>query len=310
MATMKVITGGFLVTIQDQGRSKCQQLGLAEAGAMDKHAFLWGNKLLGNNPASPSLEILVGNTSFEFEKPSHIAITGAEMDAKLNGLSIPNWQVTPINAGDKLSFGVMKTGLRAYLAIENGFEETEFFSSSSTVIREQTGGNNGQKLQKGDELRYAESNMPLPIFKVPAKWIPNYNEDLTLHFIPGYHYEEFSSASLSKFSKSNYTVSNDADRMGYRLSGFALERNGDNILSIGVPCGAIQVPSAGEPIILLNDRQCTGGYPILGVISSRDIFRLAQRKGGDIVRFKKANIQSLKHDLAEFYNFFYGNNLK
>lgn len=310
MAIMKVITGGFLVTIQDQGRSKCQQLGLAEAGAVDKHAFFWGNKLLGNHPESPSLEILVGNTSFEFERPSHIAITGAEMGAKLNGVNIPNWQVIPINAGDMLNFGVMQTGLRAYLAIENGFEKTDFFSSSATVIREKTGGNNGKKLQKGDELRYPESKEVLPIFKVPTQWIPNYNEELTLNFIPGYHYNEFSTASLNTFSVSKYTVTNDADRMGYRLSGFALERSGDNILSIGVPCGAIQVPSAGEPIVLLNDRQCTGGYPILGVISSRDIFRLAQRKPGDTVHFKKANVEQLKHDLTDFYDFFYANNYK
>ncbi|CAG36099.1 5-oxoprolinase subunit C family protein [Desulfotalea psychrophila] len=304
MATMQVLTGGFLTTIQDQGREKCQQLGLAEAGALDKHAFFWANRILQNHPETPALEILVGNSSFLFDAPSRIAITGAEMEAKINGVNIPNWSSIAVYPGDKLSFGIMKTGLRSYLSLAGGFSTSQFFGSSSTVIREVTGGNDGKKLAAGDRLHYKSPATAAP-YRLPKKWIPDYQEELILRFTAGYHFAEFQPESIKEFLSKVYTVSNDADRMGYRLNGTPLLRTGNNILSTGVPCGAIQIPSAGEPIILLNDRQCTGGYPIVGVICQRDIFRLAQRKPGDKVRFQLAEVGLLQKESATFYDFFY-----
>lgn len=307
MGNLKVVTKGFLVTLQDQGRKNCQHLGLAEAGAMDKHAYFWGNKLLANHPETASLEILVGNCSFTFDAPTTIAITGAEMSAQLNGSDIPNWASTNVAAGDTLTFGIMKTGLRAYLAIAGGFEATPFFNSRSTMVREKTGGTHGDKLNTGDVVSYqSQVKAAAHRLRVPEKYIPDYNRELTLRFFPGYHFDEFEKDSVTACLNSSYTVTNEADRMGYRLSGSQLKRDKGNILSIGVPCGAIQVPTAGEPIILLNDRQCTGGYPILGVIASRDIFQLSQRKAGDTIRFATADPEKIHDELNNFYQFFYG----
>jgi len=306
MGILKVLTKGFLVTLQDQGRQMCQHLGLAEAGAMDKHAYFWANKLLGNDPQAASLEILVGDCSFKFDSSATIAITGADMDAELNDTPIENWAATKVNSGDTLSFGIMKSGLRAYLAISGGFEAPLFFNSRSTMVREHTGGLNGNKLETGDELRF-QSSSNFVHQRVPARFIPDYNSELTLRFTPGYHFEEFDQESVKQCLATSYSVTNDADRMGYRLSGAKLRRDKGNILSIGVPCGAIQIPTAGEPIILLNDRQCTGGYPILGVVAARDIYQLAQRKAGDSVCFKIAEVQLLQKELTEFYQFFYRN---
>lgn len=304
MANMKVISHGFLVTIQDMGRENCQQLGLSEAGAFDKHAFLWGNKLLGNDPGCAGLEILVGNSSFEFDASTTIAITGAEMGATLNGQPIENWSTTKVKAGDRLKFAIMQTGLRAYLTIKGGFQTNMFFASTSTMIREETGGNNGKKLQKDDLVSY-EENANYLHRRVPKKWQPDYTKPLTLSITPSYNYEEFDKDSLARFLKEEYTVTNDADRMGYRLTGPALKRDGAGILSIGVPCGAIQIPPSGEPIILLNDRQCTGGYPIVGVVAARDIYSLAQRKSGDAIFFEIADFAERKAEFREFYQFFY-----
>lgn len=306
MGNLKVVTKGFLVTLQDQGRQNCQQLGLAEAGAIDKHAYFWGNKLLSNHPEAASLEILVGNCSFTFDAQTTIAITGAEMEAQLNGISIPNWATTRVSPGDTLTFNIMKTGLRSYLAIAGGFEAKLFFNSRSTMVREKTGGIHGDKLNSGDLISYNSTpKIGEHRLRVPEKFIPDYNRELTLRFFKGYHFAEFEKDSVTACLNSNYTVTNEADRMGYRLNGSQLKRDKGNILSIGVPCGAIQIPTAGEPIILLNDRQCTGGYPILGVIASRDIFQLAQRKAGDTIRFAIANPQEVKDELQNFYRFFY-----
>lgn len=307
MAQMKVLNKGFLVTLQDQGRSQCQQLGLAEAGALDKHAFFWANRILGNPPETPALEILVGNTSFTFDAPTTIAITGADMGVKLNGTVLPHWRTTRVNSGDTLQFGIMKNGLRAYLAVAGGFTVPTFFESASTMIREKTGGTHGDKLDKGDLVPYPAGTNVATGLRVPERYIPNYDEELVLRFTPGYHFDEFDTNSVKECLASPYKVTNDADRMGYRLAGPAFKRDKGNILSIGVPCGAIQIPSAGEPIILLNDRQCTGGYPILGVIASRDIYRLAQRKGENAVRFEIADPADLRREQQEFYNFFYNN---
>ncbi len=308
MAFLKVITSGFLVTIQDQGRRSCQQFGLAEAGAMDKHAYFWSNHLLNNVPGSASLEILVGNCSFSFDAPTIIALTGCEMGATLNGTPLTNWSTTTVQTGDILHFNLIQNGLRAYLSIAGGFKTPRFFNSSSTMIREQTGGTHGGKLEKGDIIRY-DAHVPNTVKyiqqRIPKRYIPDYNKELTLHFFPGYHFEEFDRQSVEVYLKSLYTVTNDADRMGYRLSGPPLKRDKGDILSIGVPCGAIQIPTAGEPIILLNDRQCTGGYPILGVVALKDIYRLSQRKPGDKIRFSIADTKEHRKESLDFYRFFY-----
>ncbi|PID77420.1 MAG: hypothetical protein CSB24_01435 [Deltaproteobacteria bacterium] len=307
MGKMQVISKGFLATIQDEGRKLCQHLGLAEAGAMDKHALFWGNRLLGNPADAAAVEILLGNASFSFDTVAQIAITGAEMNATLNGQKVPNWTAISISPGDVLKCGMAASGLWAYLTITGGFNEPHFFGSSSTVIREKTGGNQGRRLDAGDIIHYhQQATKPKASYqaRVPERYIPNYEEPLTLHFFPGYHYQQFDPESLEQCLDSWYTISQEADRMGYRLSGPPLRRTGDNILSIGVPCGAIQVPTAGEPIILLNDRQCTGGYPVLGVISARDIFRLVQRRPGARVRFAAADLAARQQELFEFYQFF------
>ncbi len=307
MGKMRVVAKGFLATVQDQGRTLCQHLGLAEAGAMDKHALFWGNRLVGNKPDAPGIEILLGNSSFTFDSATHIAITGAALDVTLNDKPIPTWTTISVQPGDVIKCGMTSSGLWAYLSVAGGFDVPHFFGSSATVIREKTGGNNGNRLDTDDILHYHQQNSSAQHFqqkRVPQRYIPDYDAPLTLHFFPGYHYHEFDSKSIEQCLDSWYTISQDADRMGYRLSGLPLKRTDDNILSIGVPCGAIQIPTAGEPIILLNDRQCTGGYPILGVVSARDIFRLVQKRPGDKVRFAIGDISLQRKELHAFYHFF------
>ncbi len=308
MGEMKVLTEGFLATIQDGGRQRCQHLGLAEAGAMDKHALFWGNRLLGNAPGAAAVEILLGNYAFAFDAPTRIAITGASVAATLNDVPVSGWATLLVRPGDILRCGFARSGLRAYLCVAGGFTVEQFFGSGATVIREKTGGNQGKKLSSGDVFCYPEVELTaaesLVTRRVPERYVPDYDASLTVDFFPGYHYHEFDPESIKQFLASWYTITQDADRMGYRLSGAALKRKGENILSIGVPCGAIQVPTAGEPIVLLNDRQCTGGYPVLGVVATRDIFRLAQRKPGDKIRFTVADLEKQRQELRRFTEFF------
>ncbi|PID43861.1 MAG: allophanate hydrolase [Proteobacteria bacterium] len=311
MGKMQVVSPGFLATVQDQGRYLCQHLGLAEAGALDKHALFWGNRLVGNKPGcSPAVEILLGNSTFTFDSATRIAITGATMPVTLNNTPVPLWTSIPVQPGDVIRCGIASSGLRAYLTIAGGFNVPRFFNSGSTVIREQTGGNQGKKLTAGDTLSYRKQNCQprqstVTIWqKTPRHYIPDYDAPLTLHFFPGYHYQEFDPDSVQQCLDNRYTITQDADRMGYRLSGPVLKREGGNILSVGVPCGAIQIPAAGQPIILLNDRQSTGGYPVLGVVCARDIFRLAQKRPGEQVRFAIADLYEQQQQLHTFYQFF------
>lgn len=309
MGCMQVISGGILTTIQDAGRRQCQQLGLAEAGAMDKHAFFWANRLVGNQPDTASLEILLGNCSFQFNASALIALTGADAELRLNGIEVDTWSSIRVSRGDTLCVGIAESGLRMYLAIAGGLYVPHFFGSASTAIREKTGGIHGNGLAAGDTLFYPESaGLDTAIRageRVPAEDIPDYTPPLTLRFFPGYNFHEFTADSVQQCLNSSYTITQDADRMGYRLSGPRLTTKKGNILSIGIPCGTIQVPTAGEPIILLNDRQSTGGYPVLGVVCARDIFRLSQRRPGDTVRFALGDLRMLSAELRNFYTFFH-----
>jgi biotin-dependent carboxylase-like uncharacterized protein len=292
----KVIKPGLLALIQDLGRHGHQSIGLTTGGPMDEVAFRWANALLDNDSNSPEIEITFGMFTLEAQADTSIAITGADLAATLNDKSITPWQTYAIKKGDVLAFHQPVWGLRAYLAVKGGFHCEPTLGSVATVVREKIGGltGKGDKLQKGDLLAY-QAFSGHEKRSVPRLAIPNYgNKEIPV--ILGYQYQSFSSLDRANFFSSDYTVSSNSDRMGYRLEGQEVHSDLKGIISEGIAYGAIQVPKDGQPIVLLQDRQTIGGYPKMGCVTRVGGGILAQQKPGDIIQFTPITVDQAERE--------------
>ncbi|MDB4837180.1 biotin-dependent carboxyltransferase family protein [Marinomonas sp.] len=291
-----VIKPGMLTLLQDLGRHGHQSIGLTSGGPMDEMAFRWANALLDNSDNCPQLEVTFGMLTLEAQTDTSIAITGADLDARLNGSNLLPWQSYAIRKGDLLAFHQPVTGLRAYLAVKGGFVCEPTLGSVSTVMREKIGGltGKGDKLQKGDLLHYHECTQHKHM-SVPRLAIPNYNS-IDISVILGYQYQSFSSFERAKFFSSDYVVSTSSDRMGYRLEGNAITSEVPGIISEGITYGSIQIPKDGQPIVLLKDRQTIGGYPKMGCVTRYSGGLLGQKKPGDTIQFSPITVDQAEQE--------------
>lgn len=289
--SFEVVEPGMLTQVQDLGRYGYQHIGVTTGGPMDEHAFLWANRLLNNSLSAPQLEITFGRLSLVAEADTTIALTGADLGARLNDQPIQPWQTHAISKGDRLSFSMPVTGLRAYLAVSGGLSVPARLNSAATVTREQLGGidGTGKKLAKGDRLPFQPS-APVAKASVPYSEIPDYRKPLRVGVIPGYQYRHFSRSARARFFTAEYEVSQNIDRMGYRLTGEAIHGDLDGIISEGIAYGAIQIPTDGQPIVLMKDRQTIGGYPKIGSLSALGAGQLAQRAPGASVSFYPSDV--------------------
>lgn len=304
MTGLKVIKPGVLSTIQDWGRYGQRQNGLSTGGPIDEHAFLWANHLLGNPGNSATIEITVGLCVFESQCNTMISICGADMGLTINNAPAANWSTHVIKVGDTLHFRSARTSLRAYLAIKSGFNIEPIFGSCATVAREQLGGINGLPLQENDLLPASNHDYSANPRKVPYSFLPEYNNEVNLEFIPGYQFNRFEQDQQQSFLNSTFVVSQRMDRMGCQLQGEKIQYSGPGIISEGVALGSIQIPPDGQPIVLLKDAGSIGGYPKLGCVTRLSLNKLAQRRPGDKLRFTIADYKTSSQQLAEFYGFF------
>ncbi|AFI85525.1 biotin-dependent carboxyltransferase family protein [Methylophaga nitratireducenticrescens] len=302
---LKVLKPGILTLVQDLGRFAYQHIGLSPGGAADEHAFLWANRLLNNPPNSPALEICFGGLQLEVLANTNIAITGAEMNATINDNPIENWQTHTLKVGDKLNFAHATSGIRSYLAIQNGFELQPSFGSVATVMREKIGGIDGygNPLKTNDFLPCSQ-HQPKLTTRVPPLFIPDYQQPLILSVMSGNQTDEFDAAELGKLYNRIYRISPQSDRMGLRLEGEPIIPNVQGIISEGIAYGTIQLPPDGQPIILLKDRQTMGGYPKLGTLFVLDAFLLAQQQANTEIRFTQISLEEAQEKLRYFYRFF------
>jgi 5-oxoprolinase (ATP-hydrolysing) subunit C len=305
MRGLSVIKPGILTLVQDLGRFGYQHLGLTTGGAADEQAHLWANRLLGNPGGNATLEICYGGLQLEAHVTTRIAITGADLQPRVNGQAIRTWQSHNLVAGDHLDFGHPTSGVRGYLAVQGGFQIEPSFGSVSTVQREGIGGLKGQgaALKAGDCLPCSAA-MPESLLRVPSRFIPDYRQPLIIRIIEGHQSALFHNDDWQNFYSAEYRLSHQSDRMGARLEGPALTPTANGIVSEGINFGAIQVPPDGQPIILLKDRQTIGGYPKLGTAYTRDLFLLSQRQPGAILRFAPGSLDEAQESLRQFYDFF------
>ena len=284
-----VVTGGWLTTVQDLGRYGYQQYGVPAAGAMDRFSAIVGNRLVGNSDQAAMLELTLKGPELQFERDTVIAITGADLSPTINGSTVPLWQSILVPYGSRLSFGKQRTGSRAYLAIAGGIDVPLVLGSRSTHCASETGGFQGRPLKPGDILSGGSSGKSVDRLigkRLPDRLLPRYEQSIPLRIVPGPQQDFFLKQSLAALTEATYTVSPQSDRMGYRLSGPNIIHKGSMpFISDGTAMGALQVPSDGQPILLMADRQTTGGYPKIAVVISADLPFAAQLAPGDSITF-------------------------
>jgi len=290
MSGFNVIQPGLLTLIQDAGRFGQHRIGLTNGGPLDTFAFDMANKLCQNHSNSTALEVSIGGLVIEAKTETYIALCGAQMPFKINGEQQDLWRTHKIKPGDKLDIGFATAGARTYLAVSGGFDVPPSFTSTSTVVRESIGGLNGAKLQKGDTLLCSEKAQS-QLLALADVDIPQYPKHQTLRVILGYQQESFSSVQQRLFFSSEYKLSDQVDRMGFRLQGQKITSSLNGILSEGICHGAIQVPADGQPIILMNDRQTIGGYPKIGSVIALDTAKLSQLMPHNTINFEEISLE-------------------
>jgi len=289
----KVISKGIFTTLQDRGREGYKHLGVTQSGAMDEYAYLWSQKLLDNKNAN-ALEVMVGLT-LEVLKSTTIAICGADLDFKINGVSKPIWQTYYVEKGDILSFPKRLTGQRAYLSVKEGFLIKQLYGSYATTLKE----NIGSKLQKDNLLAFI-SHEKCHTKRLQKKYIPNHKEPLTLRLLLTYQNDYFSKEEQEKFFNGAYEITLESDRMGAKLKGEPITPTQGGIISEGIAFGSVQIPKDGQPIILLKERQTIGGYPKIGTVLAIDCFKFSQRSIGTCVRFEPITLEVAREEMKKF----------
>ena len=290
--SIQVITPGALTTVQDLGRSGYQAFGVPVSGVMDPRAMRLANILCDNPEEEAVLECTLLGPTLKFTADNVIALTGGDLGATLDGQPLAPYGAYAVKSGQTLRFTAPKTGCRAYLAFHGGLDIPPVMGSRSTYLKAKLGGFSGRKLEKGDELGFRAPMATIPNLDV-RRFTPEFvpREVYTLRVVLGPQDDAFSEEGLQTFLNETYTVTPEFDRMGCRLNGTAIaHKNGADIISDGIAFGAIQVPASGTPIIMLADRQTTGGYTKIANVISADFRLLSQLKANDKVRFAKVSV--------------------
>ena len=295
--SLRVIKPGLMTTVQDLGRSGYRQFGVVEGGAMDTFALRVANLLVANKPGAAALEMTLNGAVFILERDAWIAACGADMSAQVDGEPLPLWRPVFVRGGSRLSFGVARLGCRGYLAISGGVDVPEVLGGRGTYLRAKFGGLDGRALRAGDHLNIGESVLP-PItledgrsfyacrWYVSPHLFPAYGVDPTIRLVQGPEYDLFLQESRKTLLQGQYRLAPESDRMGYRLEGPALVCEKEAVLlSEPVAKGTIQVPPDGKPVVLMADRQTTGGYARIATVAAVDLPVLAQLKPGDTLEF-------------------------
>ncbi len=284
MRGLEIVKSGVLTLIEDKGRYGYADIGIAQSGMADRYSGVLANRLLGNPPFAPLLELSLGGLELLSRIDTCIAVTGADAPLSVNGRSKKLWRTYRIEDGDTVKIGMAKRGQRIYIATKGGFEIAPILGSCSSTLREGI----GIFPQKGDILP-AHSHSCRTLSYLPPHLIPDFSPHITLRLLPGYQWEDFDQEAKETLLSSAYEVSMATDRMGCRLSGEAIG-SARQIISEPIAYGAVQIPPDGQPIIMLNERQTIGGYPKLGTIIPIDAYMLSQAQPGTKITFIKIDL--------------------
>ncbi|MCS7460342.1 biotin-dependent carboxyltransferase family protein [Paenibacillus doosanensis] len=307
--TIHVRKPGLLTTLQDAGRYGYQKYGVIVSGPMDSFAHQTANLLVGNDAKEAALEATLIGPTLYFAAPALIAVCGPGFTASIDGVPAPLWRPVYVNAGATLLLGSSREGCRCYIAVSGGFDVPEQLGSRSTYLRAGLGGLEGRALKEGDRLRLKDAtelgeNIMRRLhadagdaafqsvkWRVSYEMMPAYNPNPEIRVMPGAQSDLFDAAGLEALFSAEFKVQPQSDRMGYRLAGQPLYlREPLDMLSEPVTFGTVQVPPDGNPIVLMADRQTTGGYPKIAQVLAADLPLLAQAQIGSSVRFRQADL--------------------
>lgn len=299
---VKVITPGLATSVQDLGRTGWYHVGIPEGGGMDRFATRIANLLVGNDPGAAVLEATFMGPELEFTAPAVVAITGGDLPPKVNGDERPTWESFEVKAGDRLSFGYLKSGARAYIAISGGIDVPVVLGSRSTYVLGALGGFEGRVLKAGDELPIGAGTGKAGR-SLSSEFRASGAAPSELRMLPGIYWHRITETAGKRFFEDTWKVAPEADRIGYRFRGgaplefmpreqpFGAGSDPSNIVDACYPYGSVQVPSGTEPIVLHRDAVSGGGYMMLGVVISADMDRIAQMQPHTPARFVPVSLE-------------------
>jgi len=299
---VKVISAGFVTTIQDLGRPGYYHLGIPISGAMDRLALRAANLLVGNPESAACLEAVFMGPELEFTEDAIVAVTGADLTPKVDGDAREGWTSFAVKAGEVLSFDFLRGGARAYIAISGGIDTPEMLGSRSTYAIGALGGVEGRAIQPGDELPLGQAGPAAEGRSVPHLLRRTPGAEAELRVLPGLYWHRITKAAGAHFFEDVWKVASEADRMGYRFQGgrqlefvdrepsFGAGSDPSNITDACYPYGSIQVPSGAEPIVLHRDAVSGGGYFMLGTVVSADMDLIGQLQPNTPTRFVRTDM--------------------
>ncbi|MDB5592126.1 biotin-dependent carboxyltransferase family protein [Enterovirga sp.] len=292
MSALLVESCGPMTSLQDMGRVGSGRHGISRSGAMDRLALAEANALVGNAPGEGAIELMLAGGAFQaVDGPVRIALTGARMKLSVDGAPVAPSTSVLVPAGARVTVGPAAAGIFGYLAVSGGIAIEPQLGSVSLQPRAGIGGIEGRALRPGDRLPVR----PGAPEAAGERTLPPVPLDLEapIRVVLGPQDNLFPAESVAAFLSNTYTVSDEADRMGYRLSGPTISHlRGYNIVSDGLVQGSVQVPGSGMPIVMMADHQTTGGYPKIATVITADLRVLAQRRSGDTVRFQAVDVEA------------------
>jgi KipI family sensor histidine kinase inhibitor len=284
--SITILRAGLFTTIQDSGRWGHQASGVPVSGPMDLVSHRIANALVGNDRTAASLEATLVGPEIRIESPALVAIAGADLGARIDGQDLPLHRPVRCRAGSVLRFGERRSGTRAYIAFGGGIAVFPELGSRATHTLCGLGGQGGRAIAAGSRLPLGVEGNPSPsrIVHAPSPWVAG---GARLRVLPGPQLDHFPAGALDLLQRTRFTITPHSDRMGYRLSGGIIPRvEGREMISDSAFTGALQVPPSGDPILLMADRQTTGGYPQIATVITADLPITGQLAPGDWVEFE------------------------
>lgn len=275
-----------------------REFGVSPGGALDQHALRVGNLLVGNAENTAGLEVTLGGLQIRFVEKRLVSWSGGQFEARIGSTELPAGHAAWIDPNEELVFGHSKMGCRCWLTISGGFAVETVLGSRATDLRGSFGGFHGRKLRDGDALPLGAALPPpfnfagrISSWAAAADWTSTAKPNPVLRIIRGAHWDLFPRKTLARLTGESFSVSPDSDRMGVRLEGSEIKRDDDvDLVSEAVAPGTIQVPSGGQPIVLLGDCQTIGGYPKIAHVITVDLPIVAQLRAGNSVRFQEVSL--------------------
>jgi biotin-dependent carboxylase-like uncharacterized protein len=287
---IRIADPGPQTTVQDLGRVGQLRSGIPPSGPVDARAFVIANRLVGNADGAAGLECTLLGPRFTVEAPCAIAVTGADAPVTIKGVAAPSWATLTLAPGDTVRIGAVRAGVRIYVAFSGGLDVPLVLGSRATYLRGQLGGLHGRSLKRDDVLRLFAAPLPAPRALSEGE-VPPVETEPDIRVVLGPQADRFTDDGVAALLGGPYEMLPQSDRMGARMSGPRIAHTrGHDIISDGIALGSIQVPGDGQPIVLLVDRQSTGGYTKIATVCSFDIGRIGQVRPGHRVRFRAVDV--------------------